>query len=520
MAGAVEMSNSISRACIAARMAMLARVAALYAMALIATIGGAVAQSDVSPIERFQLAGSYQINARGAEGRDINLRDNGRLELIKAKVDLDSAHWQFVEVSGSNEVRIRNALRKSFLQSRDGLNTAPTVPANGTRWKMEAVPGEPYVRLINANDNLYLVVVDGRLELAARPRDEQDGQWSLTPVRDVVSPVTTAARAPVRSTRYIEDEGRNRAYEAAINNCRELGGYWTGGSCRSIPWAGRRPDCGRGWAWSEDAGECQWDGGDRTCPPWQLGSYPYCQADISCGGGGSLRVTQRGYAVCDCPYGSALRGNYPNFRCGSSIGISPIWLVPVIAGVAIGTLPKILGAKAAVLPPNQPIQPPPHKGIVSPVVTPGPKPLGGAQAALDKIAADKAAAEKIAADKAKANKLTADKSAAEKVAAERAAEARKQDQARADRERADRAKAQAAAEKAADAKRQAQQRADKERAEKARQVRAAAEDARRRAAQAAAEKAKADARNKSNSNNNNGNCKPPKHTNKAGQCVS
>ncbi len=310
---------------------IVAHVAALTSQVL------AQQAPTASPIEQFQLEGPYLILSRENTARGLSNQPDSRPDMEQASGDNANGLWEFIAVENSNYVRIRNVPKQTFLQNRRGeLATSPTsAQGDGTQWEIAAVEGQPYVTFISRADGLTLARAEGKALLTSSPRSAAAAQWSLTSSSDFLSNVARKG-SPVR---LINDNGRNDAYLAAIRDCREIGGYWTGGSCRGIE--GRRLECRRGWIWSADAGECVWDGGGRLCPPWQVGAFPYCQADMACRGG-NLRVTHAGYAVCDCPYGSALRGSYPNFRCGSAVGISPIWLVPVIAGVAIGTLPKIL----------------------------------------------------------------------------------------------------------------------------------------------------------------------------------
>ena len=126
---------------------------------------------------------------------------------------------------------------------------------------------------------------------------------------------------------------RNNAYDSALANCRELGGYWTGSSCRAAV-ASRPLACAPGWAWSSDVGECQWDGGGR-CPPWQIGAGGACLSDLACRGG-RVRMSGRGYPVCDCPIGTVTFGNYPSLRCVPSIArIAPLLIAPLLGNAGL-----------------------------------------------------------------------------------------------------------------------------------------------------------------------------------------
>ena len=125
---------------------------------------------------------------------------------------------------------------------------------------------------------------------------------------------------------------RRPVYEAAVASCRELGGYWTGSSCRARNIA-QPLACPRNWVWSSSVGECIWAGG--RCPPWEAGPNGACRTDLACRGG-SVAVSDTGYAVCNCPYGMVTWGNYPNLACMPSIAtIAPVF-VPGAVGIYIG----------------------------------------------------------------------------------------------------------------------------------------------------------------------------------------
>jgi hypothetical protein len=50
------------------------------------------------------------------------------------------------------------------------------------------------------------------------------------------------------------------AHDTARESCKETGGYWTGTTCKASKHS-HPQHCNPGYAWSEDAGACQWDGG-------------------------------------------------------------------------------------------------------------------------------------------------------------------------------------------------------------------------------------------------------------------
>ena len=121
-------------------------------------------------------------------------------------------------------------------------------------------------------------------------------------------------------------------YAAAVANCREIGGVWTGASCRAA-YRERPLACRPGWIWSPEFGECEWAGGG-ACPPWQAGPGGQCLANLTCNGG-SLRASPRGLS-CQCPFGMAVWGSYPRLSCVPALArILPL-VVPAIAGANVG----------------------------------------------------------------------------------------------------------------------------------------------------------------------------------------
>lgn len=60
-----------------------------------------------------------------------------------------------------------------------------------------------------------------------------------------------------------ESKRKKTPLEYARENCKETGGYWTGATCKASK-TSRPQKCKPGYAWSEDAGACQWDGGPET----------------------------------------------------------------------------------------------------------------------------------------------------------------------------------------------------------------------------------------------------------------
>jgi len=296
------------------------------------------AEAGVSPIEQYQLRGAYHIQSVGRPDEVLNNRASGDPELLKVKPEWASGHWQFEAVPSTNFVRIQNAWKNTYLLD-DGtrLRTAAGRERDEAfHWSLEPEEGQPYVNIINRGSGRALVATRGGFDLVDDPADDDTSLWQLKPAGRGSLSVASAAR--------FTDAGRGRAYEAAVANCSDIGGFWTGSTCRVAE--GRTRGCGRGWSWSETAGECLWDGDrDRECPPWMIGRPPNCRpdrdADLTCRGG-TLRESGRGYVSCDCPAGSALRGDYPNFRCSASVGSLPVYLVPLIVatGVAVALTPK------------------------------------------------------------------------------------------------------------------------------------------------------------------------------------
>ena len=205
------------------------------------------------------------------------------------------------------------------MTAADRAPRRPRPTIRQAQWSFEPVDGLPYVAFQNRATNRLLAVERGAIALADRVANEADIHWELNPLAAGGRPV--AAAQPL-----MRDPGRFRAYESALSNCRAMGGYWTGSSCR-FPEA-RARDCGPGWIWDDFGGECIFDGGGRpVCPPWQFGTPPNCQSDMTCRGG-NLRISRRGSPSCDCPPGTGIWGAFPNFTCVSAFArpgvIAPI----------------------------------------------------------------------------------------------------------------------------------------------------------------------------------------------------
>jgi hypothetical protein len=112
--------------------------------------------------------------------------------------------------------------------------------------------------------------------------------------------------------------------EYARENCKETGGYWTGKTCKASKNA-KQGKCQPGYAWSSDAGACQWDGGPpkkqqqpntaqqvqqiiqglqnlqkKKCPPGQTWNGNICTAVDNCPGDSALNAQ-----------GKCVKGNEP-----------------------------------------------------------------------------------------------------------------------------------------------------------------------------------------------------------------
>jgi hypothetical protein len=113
--------------------------------------------------------------------------------------------------------------------------------------------------------------------------------------------------------------------EYARESCKETGGYWTGKTCKASKNA-KQGKCQPGYAWSSDAGACQWDGGPpkkqqqpntaqqvqqiiqglqnlnnkKKCPPGQTWNGNICTAVDNCPGDSALNAQ-----------GKCVKGNEP-----------------------------------------------------------------------------------------------------------------------------------------------------------------------------------------------------------------
>jgi hypothetical protein len=296
----------------------------------------AVQLPQVSPVEQFQLSGLFRFAPREDEAKALNSQATGTIEVARVKPEWDSGQWVFEPVAGTPFVRIRNQWKKTLLTDVDGKLRATGAPpqANDAHWTFEPVDGTTFVQLRNRETDRFLLAINGAPTLVDDFRQDQEIQshWSVNPAGRAV-----AAAAP-----------RNAAYDSALADCRNLGGHWTGSSCRAVNMA-QPLSCRSGWAWAPDVGECVWAGGGR-CPPWQIGAGGACLSDIACRGG-RVRMSSRGYPVCDCPIGAVTWGNYPNLGCVPSVARVTPYLVPAALGAA-GVV--ILGQQGFIGAPGRP----------------------------------------------------------------------------------------------------------------------------------------------------------------------
>ena len=257
---------------------------------------------QVSPIEQFHLRGAYKLVPRDGPTKALNNESSGSVEITRVKPGWESGKWTFEAVPGTPYVRIKNDWKHTYLADRDGR--LRTVKADDddqdAHWGFEPVDGTDYVQLRNRKSERYLLTQDGDPKLAEHipEKHENRSYWK----------VASATRAAA-----VEDDRVDDAYAAAVADCRDIGGYWTGSSCRARDRV--RLTCPRGFEWSPEDDECQWAGRDR-CPPWQMHNGR-CRADLTCEGG-RVRLSGRGQS-CQCPSGMVTWGHYPHLTCVPSV---------------------------------------------------------------------------------------------------------------------------------------------------------------------------------------------------------
>jgi hypothetical protein len=282
---------------------------------------------QISPIEQFQLNGPQRVAPRNVAGKLLNNQASGSVEVAGVKPEWDSGQWLFEAVPGTPFVRIKNRWKNTFLTDVNGaLRATPALPdADEAHWTFEPVDGTSYVQFRNRDSDRFLLLVNGAPALAADFRQDQEplSHWQV----DSASRAATPVSAQPRSAAYV-------AYDSALASCRQIGGYWTGSSCRA-PQPAVRLACQPGWVWAPDMDECLWDGGGR-CPPWQMSPSGACISDLTCRGG-RMRISGRGYPVCDCPLGTTAWGNYPNLSCVPSV----TRVLPLIVGPGFQGRPQV-----------------------------------------------------------------------------------------------------------------------------------------------------------------------------------
>jgi hypothetical protein len=96
----------------------------------------------------------------------------------------------------------------------------------------------------------------------------------------------------------------------ARENCKETGGYWTGSTCKASKNA-KIGKCKPGYAWSSEAGACQWDGGPpKKQPPRQstgeqlLQGLQNLKKQYDCD---APRTWDAASKTCDCPGDSVFK---------------------------------------------------------------------------------------------------------------------------------------------------------------------------------------------------------------------
>ena len=384
----------------------------------------------VSPVEQFELSSPQRIAPRSAATRSLDQQASGAVQLSQVRPTSESGRWTFVAVPGTPYVRIRNGARNAYLTDVDGRprGTLAALDVEASHWTFEPVDGSIYVQMRNRATDRFLLSVNGAAALVQGYSQDQEtsSHWEVSPASNAVAAAPSSP--PPRDTAY-------EAYEVALDDCRAIGGYWTGSSCRS-PVISRPLACPRGWAWYPEFGECLWEG---RCPPWQMGAGGTCLSDLSCKNG-RVRMSVRGYPVCDCPPGMRTWGRYPRMACIPSVArIAPA--VPPAAGGG-----QVIGGpgRLPVRPPNPQILRPVSPAVVVPAPAPSANSLSSAaaRAAQQRLqaerirqqneqrarerreAAQQAAALRAAKLKAERERAAAlRKAAAEKAAADRAAAA-------------------------------------------------------------------------------------------------
>ena len=287
---------------------------------------------QASPIEQFQLSGAYRLVTRLDNTKVLNSEASGTLAVMAVQPEWDSAQWTFEAVPGTPFVRIRNLWKKTYLTDFNGKARAMPAAPNATeaQWTFEPVDGTNFAQFRNRETDRFLLAINGAVALVEDLRKdmENSSHWRAAPVSG--GSAVTAAGLPQRPL-----------YDDALASCRQIGGSWTGSSCRRPVYITEPLACPRGFVWVEEAGECLWDGG--RCPPWQMGPGGACGVNLTCNGG-AVAPGRRGFPACYCPPGAVAWGNYPNLSCVPSVTRIAPYLVPAaIAGVTVGILGQVYG---------------------------------------------------------------------------------------------------------------------------------------------------------------------------------
>ena len=198
--------------------------------------------SQISPIVQFELRGAFRFVPRTDEARRLNSQASGTIEVAPTKPEWTSAQWSFEEVPGSPFVRIRNQWRKTYLTDVEGTLRATNARGRCRRGALDVRTGRRH-ELCAASQSRDRPLPAVRQRRAGSGRRLPAGSGGAEPLERQSRGRRRMAAMP-RTPAYA-------AYDEAVINCRELGGYWTGGSCRASSRA-RPLTCPRGWAWSSE----------------------------------------------------------------------------------------------------------------------------------------------------------------------------------------------------------------------------------------------------------------------------
>jgi len=288
---------------------------------------------QVSPVDQFQLSGIFSITPQIDGSKLLNTEAAGTVEFDPLNPSWDSEQWSFEAVPGTPFVRIKNGWKNTYLTDTNGslraTNSSPD--AEETHWTFEPVQGTNSVQFRNRSTDHFLfasgspTLVDDFSEA-----QQANSAWLVTPFSAAVPGVPAAAALPPPAY---------AAYQAALDSCSDIGGIWTGSSCRA-PDISQPLACAPGWVWSSSVGECIWNGGG--CPPWQVGPGGACTSNLACSGG-TLGISG-GYPACYCAPGEVLWGSYPNLACVPSIASIATLLIAPAVGTPFAASHGFIGA--------------------------------------------------------------------------------------------------------------------------------------------------------------------------------